>query len=108
MSEISRLQEDVELIAGLDRRLEDLTVLNGLAVAEDDEASAAEVGAGVEALRRELDDLEVRTLLGGDTTSATRSCPSTRAQAAPRARIGRRCCCGCICAGPSGTASRPI
>ena len=32
---------------------------------------------------------------------------SSRARAAPKARIGPRCCCACICAGRSATTSRP-
>ena len=41
------------------------------------------------------------------TTRATRSSRSPRARAAPTPRTGRRCCCGCTCAGRTGAASRP-
>ena len=36
-------------------------------------------------------------------TPATPSSPFIPARAEPKARIGPRCCCACICAGPSAT-----
>ena len=41
------------------------------------------------------------------TTSATRWSPSRPRPAASTPPTGPRCCCGCTCAGPSGTATRP-
>ncbi|MBW3604387.1 MAG: peptide chain release factor 2 [Actinobacteria bacterium] len=46
--------------------LEDLEVLNELARDEDDDATAAEVAAGIARLRDELAELEVLVLLGGE------------------------------------------
>ena len=48
------------------RQVEDLQTLNELAVAEEDASTEQEVRAGIDALRAKVDDLEVRTLLGGD------------------------------------------
>ena len=55
---------------------------------------------------RKLEELETAMLLPARTTRAMPSSPFTRAPAVPRARIGRRCCCACICAGRSGTSIR--
>ena len=56
-----------------------------------------------------LEQLETGMLLSGenDARERHRHDPS-RARAAPKARIGPRCCCACICAGRSGTAFEAV
>jgi peptide chain release factor 2 len=66
MAQLSRLSEDVTLYDRISQRASDARVLWGLAQSEDDEATAAEVLGEIETLERDLHDLEVRSLLGGE------------------------------------------
>ncbi len=66
MGELARLDDDLGLYDGFVARLDDLSVLDELAVAEGDEASSKEVQSGIAALQKELGALEERTLLGGE------------------------------------------
>ena len=66
MSDLARLDDDLKLFDDLSRRLEDLKTLNELAQAEEDSSVEAEIADGVAALRHELDELDVRTLLSGE------------------------------------------
>jgi peptide chain release factor 2 len=69
-SRLSRVQADIRRVEDLRRRLDDLGVLHELAEAEGDTADAAaaraEAGADLSSLHREIDELEVRTLLSGE------------------------------------------
>src|SRR3954470_9556974 len=64
-SKLSYLQGDLRRIEELRRRLDDAAVLHELAQEENDPASAAEADRELEGLRKEIDELEVRTLLAG-------------------------------------------
>jgi peptide chain release factor 2 len=66
MAELSAVEDDLRVHDSFAAKLDDLTVLNELATEEDDEATAAEVEAGLAELRRELADLEIRVLLSGE------------------------------------------
>lgn len=66
LGSLSRLESDVKLFEGLLRQVEDLETLNELAQGEEDESVEAEIAAGVAKLRRKMEELEVRTLLGGE------------------------------------------
>ncbi|HEY0240672.1 MAG TPA: peptide chain release factor 2, partial [Friedmanniella sp.] len=65
-SRLSLLQTDVDRIANLRARLDDLSVLVELGQEESDEASMAEADTELTALRRTIDALEVRTLMSGE------------------------------------------
>jgi peptide chain release factor 2 len=65
LARLARLEDDLKLYDDLLRQHEDLTVLNDLAQAEDDRSVEVELKEGVEALRARIEELEVRTLLGG-------------------------------------------
>lgn len=65
-SKLSRLQSDVERVEKLRGRLDDVQVLIELASEEADEDTAAEAAKEVQALEKEIDTLEVRTLLSGE------------------------------------------
>jgi peptide chain release factor 2 len=56
--ELARVTEEVALYNRISGELEDLQVLNGLALSEDDEAAAEEVSRGIESVDDELTDLE--------------------------------------------------
>ena len=62
---MAAVEDDLRVHDEFAATLEDLGVLNELAREEDDEATAAEVAEGIEALRRQLADLETRVLLSG-------------------------------------------
>ncbi|MGH9125250.1 MAG: peptide chain release factor 2 [Acidimicrobiales bacterium] len=64
--EYGQVRADVDLMAGLDARLSDAETLYQLAVEEDDASEEAELSASVEALGRELDGLELRSLFSGE------------------------------------------
>ncbi|MDR1387193.1 MAG: peptide chain release factor 2 [Propionibacteriaceae bacterium] len=65
-SRLSRLQAEVDRVAGLRGRLDDLAVLIDLAVEEEDREALAEVEAALAGLGPEVEALEVRTLLSGE------------------------------------------
>ena len=65
-SQLSLVQGDIRRVEGLRRRLDDLGVLVELAEAEDDADTWAEAERELAELRREIDELEVRTLLSGE------------------------------------------
>src|ERR1043166_7277473 len=66
MSDLARLDDDIEMFDGLAGKLEDLTVLNELAQSEDDASVETEIRSGLDQLRGALEDLDVRTLLSGE------------------------------------------
>nr|WP_199849503.1 peptide chain release factor 2 [Blastococcus sp. Marseille-P5729] len=65
-SKLSRLQSEVRGVEEIRQRLDDISVLQELAEAEDDADTAAEVGRELSAVRQQIDELEVRTLLSGE------------------------------------------
>jgi peptide chain release factor 2 len=65
-SELAGVRDDVELVDGLDERIDDLDTLYELAREESDESVVPEIDAGLEALRSELDRLELRALFTGE------------------------------------------
>ena len=65
-SQLSLVQGDIRRIEGLRRRLDDLVVLVELAESEDDADSWSEAEREVEGLRRDISEMEVRTLLSGE------------------------------------------
>jgi peptide chain release factor 2 len=65
-TELSRVEQQLKRYDHLVERLDDLEVLDQLAVEEGDEGSAAEVGSGLSWVRAELDRIEVATLLSGE------------------------------------------
>jgi peptide chain release factor 2 len=66
LGRLARLEDDLKAYDDLVRIHEDLTVLNELARTEDDAGVETEVKEGIAALRARIEDLEVRTLLGGE------------------------------------------
>ncbi|MGB3954152.1 MAG: peptide chain release factor 2 [Brooklawnia sp.] len=65
-SRLSRLRAEVDRVEQLRQRLDDVKVLLELAIEESDPASQAEVQHELEALRSQIEALEVRTLLSGE------------------------------------------
>jgi peptide chain release factor 2 len=65
-SKLSALQSEVDRVASLRSRLDDLEILAQLAREEEDAGSLAEAEAELSSLRRSIEALEVRTLLSGD------------------------------------------
>jgi peptide chain release factor 2 len=66
MAEQSRLTEPVDAFERLAARLSDSRVLYELAQSEDDESAGAEAIAELQQIERDLDSLEVLSLLGGE------------------------------------------
>jgi len=65
-SELALVKDDIDLLEGLERRLSDVEVLYELSREEADDSVEAEVEAGLAALTRELDALELRSLYSGE------------------------------------------
>ncbi|MCT1459945.1 peptide chain release factor 2 [Aestuariimicrobium sp. p3-SID1156] len=65
-SRLSSLQNEVERIEGLRSRLDDVELMLEMAAEEDDADAAAEAGREVTSLGKEIEALEIRTLLSGD------------------------------------------
>jgi peptide chain release factor 2 len=69
MGEMAAVEDDLRVHDAFVAKLDDLAVLNDLAIEEDDEDTAAEVAAGLAALQRDLAELETRVLLSGEYDS---------------------------------------
>lgn len=65
-SRLSNVGGEMSRLERLRGRLDDAGVLLELAVSEDDAGSLAEVGTEITALRKAIEELEVRTLLSGE------------------------------------------
>jgi peptide chain release factor 2 len=68
-SKLSYLQGDLRRVEELRRRLDDVGLLHEMAAEESDAAVTAEAERELSALRKEIDELEVRTLLNGEYDS---------------------------------------
>ncbi|MGH3741956.1 MAG: peptide chain release factor 2 [Micromonosporaceae bacterium] len=68
-SRLSHVQGEINRLQSLRDRLDDAAVLLELAESENDEASRQEVATEATALRKAIDELEVRTLLSGEYDS---------------------------------------
>ncbi|MCL2780785.1 MAG: peptide chain release factor 2 [Actinomycetia bacterium] len=68
-SRLSYAQGEIRRVEDLRRRVDDAQVLWDLGESEDDPATRAEVAAEAGALRKIIDELEVRTLLSGEYDS---------------------------------------
>jgi peptide chain release factor 2 len=64
--EYGRVSGDVQLIEGLQSRLDDTATLYEMAVEENDETQEADLADAVVALERDLDALELRSLFSGE------------------------------------------
>src|SRR4051794_14069727 len=64
--ELSQVSEDVALMDGLLRRIDDAEVLHELAREEDDESQESEIQHEIDALGQELSLLELRSLFTGE------------------------------------------
>jgi peptide chain release factor 2 len=65
-SRLSHVQSEINRVERLRGRLDDASVMYDLAQSEGDAETEAEVVAEVTALRKSIDELEVRTLLSGE------------------------------------------
>jgi len=65
-SRLSYLQQDLRRIEDLRTRLDDIAVMHELSVDENDQAVKNEVVRDLAKLHREIEALEIRTLLGGE------------------------------------------
>jgi peptide chain release factor 2 len=65
-TELARVKDDVDLLEGLAARLSDMEVLHELAREEADDSLEAEIEAGLAALGRDLEALELRSLFRGE------------------------------------------
>jgi peptide chain release factor 2 len=71
---LSSVQDDVELVEGLESRVDDLQTLYQLGREESDDSVAPEIGSGIDALRTELDQLELRALFTGENDERDAIC----------------------------------
>lgn len=65
-SELAAVRDDLTLIADLDEKIDDLDTLYELAREEGDESLEPEIDSGLDALRTDLDRLELRALFTGE------------------------------------------
>jgi peptide chain release factor 2 len=65
-SALSRANAEYERVTGMDSRVDDLEVLVQMAEEEDDAETRAEAERELSSLRRDVGELEVRTLLNGE------------------------------------------
>jgi peptide chain release factor 2 len=66
---LSYLEGELTRLEGLRRRLDDVVVMFELAESENDEPTREEAGRELATARREIDQLEIRTLLSGEYDS---------------------------------------
>ncbi|NUL48245.1 peptide chain release factor 2 [Cellulosimicrobium funkei] len=65
-SKLSHRQTELERVAKLEQRIDDMEVMVELAAEEDDDAAREDVAKELEALRKTMSDLEIVTLLSGE------------------------------------------
>jgi peptide chain release factor 2 len=65
-TELAAVRDDVELVEGLEGRVDDLQTLYELGREEADDSVEPEIESGLVALRRDLDRLELRALFTGE------------------------------------------
>jgi peptide chain release factor 2 len=65
-SELSAVKDDVDVLDRLNRQLDDVRTLEELGREEGDDSVEPEIVAGIDALDRELEKLELRALFTGD------------------------------------------
>ena len=65
-SKLSRVQATLNKVRGIRSRLEDIPVLVELAQSENDSSALADAGKELDGITREIDELEVQTLLNGE------------------------------------------
>jgi len=102
------LEAVVSNLEQLGNGLQDIEELLTLAAEENDETTIAAVLRDLEQYERQVAALEFQRMFCGEMDPCNAFLDIQPVPAAPRPRTGRRCCCGCICAGGSGVASRPI
>jgi peptide chain release factor 2 len=71
LAELKRHKDWIDPIRGLDRRLHELIDLHGLATAENDAATLADVERDLAAAASALEELELRLMLGGEDDAKT-------------------------------------
>ena len=99
MKRLSALRQRSATSRGLETGVGDLLGLVELAADKDDETIATDITRNADALERELKALEFELSFSGPYDDRNAIAQSTPAPAAPNRRTGRRCCCGCTCAG---------
>jgi peptide chain release factor 2 len=90
-SRLSYVQGEINRVEKLRARLDDARVLLELGEAEDDAASVEEVGTEISALRKQIDELEVRTSCPASTTHGRPWCRCAPAPAASTRPTSPRC-----------------
>jgi peptide chain release factor 2 len=65
-SRLSFLQNEIRRVEGLRSRIDDAAMLHEMALEEGDTGAIEEIARDVSALRKSIDELEVRTLLSGE------------------------------------------
>jgi peptide chain release factor 2 len=65
-TELSSVRDDVELVGGLEGRVEDVQTLFELGREEGDDSVAPEIESGIDGVREELERLELRALFTGE------------------------------------------
>jgi len=103
---LSYLEAELGRLAGLRRRLGDTQVLFD-GESENDEPTRPRRKGELAALRAEIDQLEVRTLLNGEYDAREALISINARQGGDAANFAEKTCCGCTCAGRSGTSTRP-
>jgi len=108
MKELGALREELRPLQELEARLEEIEVLLELAREDpsDGEEALREAGAGLKETARLLDKLELETLFSGKYDFNNAIVSIHPGAGGWNRRIGRRCCCACIPAGPSERAGR--
>jgi len=66
MTKAAELRDEIDTCTAIRAELDDLDVLNELAVSEDDEATAEELSADLRALLKRIDDLELASWFTGE------------------------------------------
>jgi peptide chain release factor 2 len=91
VQQVKQLRTWIDPFDALAARVQGARELSELLDADPDADMAAELTSELDAIEAELDAFELKSLLQGPTTRATRRSRSARARAAPRRRTGRRC-----------------
>jgi len=106
MQERTALEDQLTAIGRIEQELADQLTMIELGEAEKDQKAITDAEEALKTLQAEVARRELEALL---SARPTRTIPISRfmpVRAAPKARTGPTCCCACIRAGPSSTATR--
>ena len=106
MQERTALEDQLAAIARIEQEVSDQVTMIELGEMENDQTVVADAEAAIQRLREESRKRELESLLSGEADANDCYLEVNAGAGGTERRIGPRCCCACILAGPSSMAIR--